>query len=284
MGWRPEHASDQNARGFLTSTWRGYDEAMILYVLALGSPTHPVDPVAWTEWTKGYQWTRFHGEDFVQFAPLFGHQYSHVWIDFREIRDAYMRSKGVDYFENSRRAVLSQRAYAIANPDHWRGYGADVWGLTASDGPTDSTFTIEGRRREFHTYWARGAAANDVRDDGTIAPTAAAASIAFAPELVIPTLTSMRATYGSPLFGQYGFVDAFNPTLRSRAVPVHQGYIVDNVAWFDRDYLGIDQGPILAMTENWRSGLIWRLMKHDPAIVRGLCRAGFTGGWLAARC
>jgi hypothetical protein len=284
MGWRPEHASDQNARGFLTSTWRGYDEAMILYVLALGSPTHPVDPVAWTEWTKGYQWTRFHGEDFVQFAPLFGHQYSHVWIDFREIRDAYMRSKGVDYFENSRRAVLSQRAYAVANPDHWRGYGADVWGLTASDGPTDSTFTIEGRRREFHTYWARGAAANDVRDDGTIAPTAAAASIAFAPELVIPTLTSMRATYGSPLFGQYGFVDAFNPTLRSRAVPVHQGYIVDNVAWFDRDYLGIDQGPILAMTENWRSGLIWRLMQHDPAIVRGLCHAGFTGGWLAARC
>ncbi|HEX4682080.1 MAG TPA: glucoamylase family protein, partial [Gemmatimonadaceae bacterium] len=280
MGWRPEPAPYQDARGFITSTWRGYDEGMILYVLALGSPTHPVDPAAWTEWTKPYQWNRYYGYDFVQFAPLFGHQYSHVWIDFRGLRDAYMRGKGIDYFENSRRATLAQRAFAAADANHWRGYDADVWGLTASDGPTDSTFAVDGRRREFHTYWARGAAQGDVRDDGTIAPTAAGASIVFTPELSIAALRTMRARYGANLFGKYGFVDAFNPTLRTANVPVHQGHIVDGLGWFDTDYLGIDQGPILAMAENWRSGMVWRLMRKDPAIVRGLCRAGFTGGWL----
>ena len=284
MGWRPEPASYQNERGFNISTWRGYDEGMILYILALGSRTHPIDAAAWAEWTKTYKWDQFHGYSFVQFAPLFGHQYSHIWIDFRGVRDAYMRAKGIDYFENSRRATLSQQAYAVKNPGAWRGYGPNVWGLSASDGPLDSTFAVDGRKREFHTYWARGAATGEIRDDGTIAPTAAGGSIAFAPELVVPTLRAMRATYGTSLFGQYGFVDAFNPTLHASGPPLHHGYIVSGLSWFDRDYLGIDQGPILAMAENWRSGMIWSLLKRDPDVVRGLCRAGFTGGWLAGRC
>ena len=284
MGWRPDPAPNQNGRGFNISSWRGYDEAMILYILALGSPTHPIDPAAWTEWTKSYRWDRFEGYDFVQFAPLFGHQYSHIWIDLRGVQDAYMRARGIDYFENSRRATLSQRAYATANPEAWRGYGPDAWGLSASDGPVDSTFTVDGRQRTFHTYWARGAAAGELRDDGSLEPTAVGGSIAFAPEIVLPTLLAMRTQYGSPLFGRYGFVDAYNPTLRASGPVLHHGHIVDGVAWFDTDYLGIDQGPIIAMTENWRTGMIWDLMRRDPDVVRGMCSAGFTGGWLTGRC
>ena len=284
MGWRPDPASHQNERGFILSTWRGYNEGMLLYVLALGSPTHAIDASAWTEWTRTYKWDRFNGQEYVQFAPLFGHQYSHIWIDFRNVQDAYMRGRGIDYFENSRRATLAQRSYAIANPSAWRGYGADTWGLTASDGPLDSTFTVDGRARTFHTYWARGAGTGEVNDDGTLVPAAAGGSVAFAPEIAVPALIAMRTTYGDALFGQYGFIDAFNPTLWTTGPPLHHGRIVNGVAWFDTDYLGIDQGPILAMVENWRTGIVWRLMRQNADVVRGLCRAGFTGGWLAGRC
>jgi hypothetical protein len=284
MSWRPEPAPYQNARGFNLSTWRGYDEGMILYALALGSPTHSIDPAAWTDWTRSYKWDRFYGQDYVQFAPLFGHQYSHIWIDFRGVQDEYMRGRGIDYFENSRRATLAHRAYATANPSGWRDYGPDVWGLTASDGPLDSTFVVDGRTRTFHTYWARGAGTDELNDDGTIAPTGAGGSIAFAPEVVVPALVAMRRRYGAALFDRYGFVDAFNPTLRAPGPPLHHGHVVDGLAWFDTDYLGIDQGPIVAMTENWRTGFVWRLMRQNPDVVRGLCRAGFTGGWLAGRC
>ena len=289
MGWHPEPGlPDHDANGFIQSNWRGYMESMLLYVLALGSPTHPLPDGTWAEWAKTYQWTRFGGQEFVQFAPLFGHQYSHVWVDFRGIRDPYMRGRagrdpGIDYFENSRRAALSQRAYATANPGGWRDYGPDVWGLTASDGPLDSTFTVDGRRRQFHTYWARGAGADEVNDDGTIAPTAAGGSIAFAPEVVVPALVAMRRRYGDDLFGRYGFVDAFNPTLRT-ALRVPQGRVVPGKGWFDTDHLGIDQGPILLMLENQRSDLVWRLMRKNPYVVRGLCRAGFRGGWLDGKC
>ena len=289
MGWRPEPAPDQNARGFIESSWFGYTEAMLLYAFAFGSPTHPIDAdAAWAEWTRTYHWQTFRGQRFVQFAPLFGHQYSHAWIDFRGVRDAYMRAAqprepGLDYFENSRRATLAQRAYATANPGGWRGYGPNTWGLTASDGPLDSTLTVDGHQRTFHTYWARGAGFDETNDDGTLAPTAAGGSIPFAPEVAVPALAAMRRTYGAPLFGRYGFVDAFNPTLRS-ALPVPQGRVVPGVGWFDTDYLGIDQGPILLMIENHRTGMLWTLMRGSPYVVRGMCRAGFSGGWLAGRC
>jgi hypothetical protein len=271
MGWHPEN-------GYIDADWRGYDEGMIVYVLGLGSPTHPIDPASWAEWTKTYMWADFYGQQHVNFAPLFGHQYSHIWIDFRGIQDAYMRGKGIDYFENSRRATISQRSYAIANPGQWKDYGANVWGLTAGDGPFDTAFVIGGRTRQFFSYRARGAAANEIQDDGTIAPTAAGGSIAFAPEIAIPALIAMRQKYGDNLFGNYGFVDDFNPTLVDGTS--RYGRIVAGKGWFDTDYLGIDQGPIIAMIENYRSDLIWKTMRKNPYIVAGLKKAGFTGGWL----
>ena len=273
MGWTPE-------AGFHGWNWRGYDESMILYVLALGSPTHPADPAAWSEWTSTYRWGTFYGEEHLNFSPLFGHQYSHAWIDFRGIRDDYMRSKGIDYFENSRRATRSQRAYAIANPGRWAGYGQNVWGLTACDGPLDGTLWIGGRRREFHGYAARGASLLNVIDDGTIAPAAAAGSIPFAPEIAIPALREMRRRWGERVFNRYGFVDAFNPTLSEAGVKPQQGRIDPQIGWFDTDQLGIDQGPILLMIENHRSELIWKTVRRNPYIVAGLRRAGFQGGWL----
>jgi hypothetical protein len=214
------------------------------------------------------------------FAPLFGHQYSHAWIDYRRIQDAYMRARGIDYFENSRRAALSQQAYAIANPNRWRDYGADIWGFTASDGPLDTTMVVDGQERRFYTYAARGAAATEIRDDGTIAPTAVGGSLPFVPEIALPALKAMRSRYGVQLFDRYGFLDAFNPTYRMAGVRAQHGHVVPGVGWFDTDYLGIDQGPILGMVENYRSDLIWGLMRRNPYVKRGLQRAGFRGGWL----
>lgn len=273
MGWTPE-------MGFHDWNWHGYNEAMILYVLALGSPTHPVSPAAWEEFVQTYRWGEYQGQTYVNFSPLFGYQYAHVWIDFRDIRDAYMRGKGIDYFENSRRATYAHRAYAIQNPNGWRDYGENVWGLTACYGPIDGDFEIDGRPRHFFTYAARGASIAEVRDDGTVAPTAAAGSIPFAPEIAIPALEEMRRRWGKHLYNDFGFLDAFNPTLRDPTLPVKHGRIVAGVGWFDGDQLGIDQGPIVAMIENYRSELVWRTMRRNPYIVAGLQRAGFTGGWL----
>ncbi len=272
MGWTPED-------GFHTYDWKGYDEAMIVYVLALGSPTHPVSEAAWPAYTATYRWDTFEGQTFLNFAPLFGHQYSHVFLDLKGIRDAYMRGKGIDYFENSRRATLAQRAYAIANPGGFAGYGENVWGLTACDGPADVTLEVNGRRVRFFSYAARGAGAGDVRDDGTIAPAAAAASLPFTPALSVMALRTMVARWGDELYGPFGFRDAFNPTFTFAAALRH-GRVVPGKGWFDVDALGIDQGPIIAMIENERSALVWKTMRKNPAIVRGLVRAGFTGGWL----
>ena len=132
-------------------------------------------------------------------------------------------------------------------------------------------------------YWARGAAAGDVRDDGTLAPAAAAGSVPFAPEVAVPALRAMAERYGDHLLTRWGFVDAFNPTL-DQPVHVRAGEVVPGLGWFDHDHLGIDQGPIVLMLENHRSGLIWDTMRRNPYLVRGLCRAGFRGGWLDGRC
>ncbi|MEP6591470.1 MAG: glucoamylase family protein [Gemmatimonadota bacterium] len=273
MGWYPES-------GFHDLDWRGMNEAMLVYLLALGSPTHPVATEAWDAWTASYTWGDFYGQQHVGFAPLFGHHYSQVWVDFKGIADGYMRGKGIDYFENSRRATYGQRAYAIANPAGWTDYGKDIWGLSASDGPADVTRDVGGRARRFFTYAARGASYTEIRDDGTIAPTAAGGSIAFAPEIVGPALLAMRERYGDDLFGPYGFRDAFNPTWQWTDAPPQAGRVVAGKGWFDTDYLGIDQGPILAMIANHRSGLVWKTMRKSPYLVTGLRRAGFRGGWL----
>ncbi|KQN72142.1 glucoamylase family protein [Sphingomonas sp. Leaf62] len=273
MGWHPES-------GFIRSDWDTYNEGMILYVLALASPTHPLPPATWGALTQKFEksWGNRWGEPHLQFAPMFGHQYSHVWVDFRGIRDPYIASKGIDYFENSRRATYAQRAYANENPGGKVGYGDDCWGLTACDGPGDFTVTIDGRQREFFSYSARGPGE---RDDGTLAPTAALGSIAFAPDIVTPMIDRMHARYGAGIYDKYGFLDAFNPTLTRTDEPLKHGKIVPGVGWVDGDYLGIDQGPIVLMIENQRSGMIWEVMRRNPHIRRGLERAGFTGGWLA---
>jgi len=276
MGWKP-------SEGRFDYGYDGYNEAMLLYVLALGSPTHPVDASVWPAFTSTYEWTSFYGHAHVNFAPLFGHQYSHVWIDFRDIQDPYMREKGIDYFENSRRATLAQRQYAIDNPRDFVGYGENIWGLTASDGPGNTTVTVGGREREFKGYWARGAADGDIRDDGTIPPTAVGGSVPFAPDQTIEALKTMRTRYGDHLFGTYGFFDAFNPTYSLQERPPEGGKTTPQ-GWFDDEYLGIDQGPILAMIENHRTGRVWSLMRDNPYIVRGLCRADFTGGWIDGKC
>jgi hypothetical protein len=276
MGWHPDS-------GFIARRWNGYTEAMLLYVLASGSPSYAIAPAAWTAWCATYpdNWRGSGKGRHLAGAPQFWHQYSHAWIDFRGIRDAAMHAAGIDYFENSRRATYAQRAYAIANPGGWRGYDAHVWGLTACDGPGDLTARIDGRERRIGGYAARGPADfPDGLDDGTIAPTAAAASLPFAPEIVEPAIAAMRQRYGVALWRRYGFLDSVNPTLRDPRIAVRKGRIHAGLGWIDQDYLGIDQGPIVAMIENHRSGLIWATMRRRTEIVRGLRRAGFTGGWL----
>jgi hypothetical protein len=239
-----------------------------------------VQPDVWKNFTSTYQWADFHGQEHVNFSPLFGHQYAACFIDCRGIQDAYMRQKGIDYFENSRRATYSQRAYAIANPLGWKDYGPDIWGLTACDGPGDVGHEYAGDERKFSSYAARGASAAYIHDDGTIAPTAAGGSIPFAPDICIPALQAMRKRYGDKLFSEYGFLDSFNPSFTFRDVELKHGKLADRVGWVDTDYLGIDQGPILLMAENYRSELIWRYIEKSPYFRRGLERAGFTGGWL----
>jgi hypothetical protein len=238
MGWNP----GTQFGGF--GQWTGYNEAMILYILALGSPTHPVPASAWTAWTSGYSWQTQYGYSYVNFPPLFGHQYSHCWIDFRSIADTYMKGKGITYFENSRRATLAQHAYCVANPNGYTGYTDSLWGLTASDGP--------------YGYGARGAPPNQ-NDDGTISPTAAGGSLAFAPEVCIPTLRNMYNQYHTQLWTRYGFSDAFNITLN----------------WWDSDIIGIDQGPIAAMIENYRTQAVWNRFMKNADIQQGLAQAGF---------
>jgi hypothetical protein len=190
-----------------------------------------------------------------------------------------MQAHDLDYFENSRRATHAQQAYAIANPDGWNDYGASVWGLTACDGPGDMTLTINGKPHQLRGYAARGMASYD---DGTLAPTAMVSSLPFAPEIVLPGIRELRRRYGAAIYHEYGFVDAFNPSFPATAHAA-SGTTLPGAGWVDVDYLGIDQGPIVAMIENHRSELIWRVMRKSAYLRTALVRAGFTGGWLEAQ-
>lgn len=271
LGWKP-------GEGTIPYEWRGYNEAMILYVLALGAEASPVPASAWKAWCEGYDGSwRESPAPHLGFGPMFGHQYSHLWIDFRGVQDDFMQARGLDYFENSRRAVLAQQAYARSNPGRWNGYNEQLWGLTACDGPGDFRQLRGMSIKRFRAYWARGAFDFD---DGTLAPTAVAASLPFAPDIVVPTLRRMIEDHGPAIYGRQGFQDAFNPSV-TRAPDTH-GDIRPLTGWVGKDMLGIDQGPIVAMIENHRSDLVWRLMRDEPVIRRGLERAGFAGGWLTA--
>jgi len=240
MGWFP-------GSGFIANNWVGYNEAMLLYCLGMGAATNPLPASSWAAWTNGYTWAAYYGFSLVPFAPLFGHQYSHCWIDFRHIADPYMNAHDTSYFENSRRAAQAQRAYCMANPLNRVGYNGTVWGLTACDGPPPSGYSARGAPP------AQG-------DDGTIAPTAAGGSVAFTPEYSVPTLRYFYTNYRPRMWTAYGFRDAFNL----------------GAQWVGPDELGIDQGPIVVMIENYRTQRVWRLFMKNAEVQRGLQRAGFV--------
>jgi hypothetical protein len=263
-GWKPES-------GFLPYRWRGYDEALFLYLLGLGSPTYPLPEESYAAWTSTYQWRKVYGQELLHCSPLFTHQVSHLWVDFRGIQDAYMRERNIDYFENSRRATYIQQQYAIRNPGQFEGYGENCWGFTASNGPGWVTREIKGKERQFFDYLARGVP--DGPDDGTIAPWAVVASLPFAPEIVLPALyyfddPNLRVAK------TYGYRATFNPTFPRESA--------DAPSWVSPWHLALNQWPMVLMIENYRSGLIWRLMRRCPYLVSGLRRAGFSGGWLEA--
>ena len=260
MGWYPES-------GFLPFRWKGYNEALLLYILALGSPTHPVPEACYHAWTSSYEWKQIYGYDYLYAGALFTHQFPQVWIDFRGIRDGFMRDKGIDYFENSRRATYVQRQYAIANPMGFEGYSANCWGLTASQGPGPATVLIDGVERRFFAYTARGAPYGP--DDGSIAPWAVVASLPFAPEIVLPALDYFIDDLKLHDVNPYGFRATINPTYATK--PGHAS------GWISPWHFGISQGPVVLMIENHRSGLLWELMRECPCVVQGLQRAGFRG-------
>jgi hypothetical protein len=269
MGWSPES-------GFLPYRWCGYDEALFLYVLGLGSPTHPLPKESYAQWTSTYQWRKVYDHEFLYSGPLFTHQISHIWIDFRGIQDEYMRGKSIDYFENTRRATYVQQQYAIDNPAKFEGYSSDCWGITASDGPGPAKRTIKKLERKFFDYKARGVP--DGPDDGSIAPWAVVASLPFAPEIVLPALgyfEKLKLREKNP----YGFKATFNATFNA----TFAGQADPSQLWVSPFHFGLNQGPIVLMIENYRTGLLWRLLRECPYFVAGLRRAGFVGGWLGAK-
>ncbi len=263
-GWKPES-------GFLNYRWEGYDEAMLLYILGLGSPTHPLPESSYMAWTSSYRWEQCYGYDYLYAGPLFTHQLSHTWIDFRSIQDAFMRLKGIDYFENSRRATYVQQRYAIENPLKFADYCGCCWGITASEGPGSCTIKLEGIERTFYDYLGRGVPYGP--DDGTLSPWAVVASLPFAPEIVLSALEHCIHQAKLTKFNRYGFKAAFNPT--------HPGEPGNPYGfWVSPWHFGLNQGPIVLMIENYRSGLLWQLMRNCSYIKTGLKRAGFSGGWL----
>ena len=264
-GWRPES-------GFIQYRWEGYDEAMLLYILGLASPTYPLSPDCYGKWLSTYRWEHCYGYDYAYAGSLFTHQLSHIWIDFRGIQDAFMRSKGSDYFENSRRATYVQQSYAIENPRKFSGYGEHCCGITASDGPGPETLKLEGVERTFYNYLGRGVPYGP--DDGTLAPWAVVASLPFAPEIVLPAINFYIHQIKLETSNHFGFKASFNQT--------HPGESGNNAGyWISPWHYGLNQGPIVLMIENYRSGMVWELMRRCHYIRSGLRRGGFTGGWLA---
>jgi hypothetical protein len=262
-GWKPES-------GFLPYRWEGYDEGLLLYMLALGSPTFPLAQEAADAWRSTYQWKSQYGYDYLYAGSLFAHQLSHMWIDFRGIQDSFMCEKGIDYFENSRRATHVQQRYAIDNPGKFNCYGRNCWGITASDGPGPALVKIDGVERRFFDYVARGVPYGP--DDGTIAPWAVAASLPFAPDIVLPAISYFVNELQLKTSNSYGFKATFNATYPVEAA--------NRYGWVSRWHFGINQGPVVLMIENYRSELLWQLTRKSPYIVSGLRSAGFAGGWL----
>ncbi|MDX6403791.1 MAG: hypothetical protein QOH70_1246 [Blastocatellia bacterium] len=263
-GWSPES-------GFLTYRWDGYDESTLVYILGLGSPTSALPVESYEVHRSRCHWKKVYDYEYLYAGPLFTHQYSHIWIDFRGIQDEIMRAHDSDYFENSRRATYAQREYAKRNPNGFKGYSEVCWGLTACEGPGPKDLTIDGGRRVFFDYVARGVPNGP--DDGTIAPWAVVASLPFAPEIVLPALEHFNEIEIG-IDHPYGLEATFNPTFPNDDAECRK------CGWLSPWHFGINQGPIVLMIENHSTEFLWSLMKKCPYIVNGLRRAGFTGGWL----
>ena len=259
QGWKPES-------GFLHYGWEGYNEAALLYVLGLGSPTFPLTPAAYVTWQLTYQWENLLGRDVLYSGPLFTHLFSHAWIDFRGIRDAFMREKASDYFENTKSAIAIHREYGERNPYGFKAYSRDFWGVTAGDGPNDREMPSDGRDRRFFGYMSRGVPYGP--DDGTIAPWAMLATLPFAAEAALAGTRRLLEIYPQ-VCRQDRFSSGFNPTLRGNAG-----------GWLSEGWYGLDQGLLVMMIENHRTGLIWEIVRHCGYVRDGLKRAGFEGGWL----
>jgi hypothetical protein len=226
-------------------------------------------PESYRAYCATYQWKQIYDRELLYSGPLFTHQLSHMWIDFRGIRDEFMRARASDYFENSRQATFVQQEYAIRNPMNFVGYDEHCWGFTACDGPGWAKRVVNGVEREFFDYAARGAPFGP--DDGTVAPWVLVASLPFAPEIVIPTVRHF-AQMELGMAEKYGFKPSFNQSFAVQDSPT--GW------WVTPYHFGIDQGPVVLMVENYRTGLLWNIMRRCPTVVTGLRRAGFTGGWL----
>ena len=264
QGWKPKS-------GFFPYRWdENYSEAMIMYMLALGSPTFPIKPSGYKKWTNTFKLTEVYDISYLYAGPLFIHQFSHMWIDFRGIHDEFNKKTGFDYFENSRRATYVHRQYAIENKLEFKNYGEYCWGLTASDGPGKKTLKIAGKQRVFYNYIARGAPYGP--DDGTVSPWAVVASLPFAPEIVIKTIRHAIEKLNLKPHKLYGFDSSFNPTFPEKTANPN--------GWVSQWRFGLNQGPIVIMIENHNTELIWNIMKKCTYLTQGLQMAGFSNGWL----
>jgi hypothetical protein len=267
-GWKPES-------GFLQWHWQGYDEALILYVLALGSPTFAIGPESYAAWCRTYEWKTVYDIEYLYAGPLFIHQMSHVWLDLRDIRDDFMRAHDTDYFENSRRAAHVQQRYAIDNPLGFEKYDELCWGITACDGPGRVVKSVHGVEREFYDYLARGVPYGP--DDGTLAPWAVAASLPFAPEIVLPSIRHYRHLRLHEA-NRYGFKASFSTTFHAGQDAHQHGN--GGPRWVSPYHYGINEGPTVIMIENHLHDFPWKMMRENPYLSGGLRRAGFRGGWL----
>jgi hypothetical protein len=259
QGWKPEC-------GFLHYGWEGYNEATILYILGFGSPSHPLGMNSFSGWTSTYQRENLLGQNVLYSGPLFTHLFSHAWIDFRGIQDAFMREMGSDYFVNTERSIALHREYGARNPGGFAAYDRDFWGITAGDGPGDQRLRQNARDRRFFGYMSRGVPFGP--DDGTIAPWAMMATLPFGAEAALRGTRRLLQAYPQVCENDQ-MRSGFNPTLTK-----------DGVGWLSEGQYGLDQGLLVLMIENHRSGFMWRLMRDCPFIRDGLRRSGFEGGWL----
>jgi hypothetical protein len=260
-GWKPE-------TGFLENRWQGYDEALLLYLLGLGAPHHRLTGDSYPAYTSTYRWENLYGYELLSAAPLFIHHFSHVWIDFRDLQDDFMRLQGMDYFENSRRAIYAHQQHAIQNPHLFKSYGEHCWGITASEGPVRGPDRVEMNGQLYYGYLARGV---PEPDDGTLSPWTAITSLPFAPEIALPTVEQFWQAFPQ-LRGKYGMMCSLNPSYPGGSPS----------GWFSGHYYGINEGPLILMIENYRNGFVWRLMENCAYLREGLIRAGFQGGFLGS--